>query len=251
MHIVEPFWIALQFLTRLPVRLARAPSERAIGRSLLYYPLVGLLLGLLLAATAAVLAGLPALLRAALVLVAWVAVTGALHLDGLADSVDAWVGGRGDRDRTLRIMKDPACGPMGVAALVCVLLVKFAALDAALNSRDWMLLVLAPLLARTLLPVLFLTTAYVRPGGLGASMADHLPRHATGWVVLGSACAVLVCAGWRGVVLMAIAATVLVLMRTLMLRRIQGTTGDTAGALVELAEVAMLVCGISCGNHTT
>jgi adenosylcobinamide-GDP ribazoletransferase len=238
---IRPFLIALRFLTRLPVPLGDKPSEKDIGRSLLYYPLVGLLIGLLLAATAWALANAPALLRAALVLAAWVLLTGALHLDGLADSADAWVGGHGDRAKTLRIMKDPACGPMGVVVLVLVLLVKFAALHALTAAGDWTALVLAPLLARTALPLLFLTTPYVRPGGLGAALAAHLPRRTAMAVVTLIAVAVPLTTGGRGLWLLATTAAVFLLLRALMRRRLHGTTGDTAGAMVELIEATVLV----------
>ena len=115
---MTPWWVALQFLTRLPVRLAGMPSPQQIGRSLLWYPLVGLLIGLLLFALQQLLGGLSLMLQAALLLAVWVGVSGGLHLDGLADSADAWVGGFGDRARTLEIMKDPRSGPIAVVVLV-------------------------------------------------------------------------------------------------------------------------------------
>lgn len=240
----RPFFLALQFLTRFPVSAMAAVDDRDLGRSLLYYPLVGLLIGLLLAATAWALADAPALLRAALVLTVWVAITGALHLDGLADSADAWVGGHGDRAKTLRIMKDPNCGPMGVVALVMVLLVKFAALHALTTASDWMALVLAPLLARTSTPLLFLTTPYVRPNGLGAVLAEHLPRRAATIVVTLTFVVVPLAAGSHEFWLLAAAGMVFLLLRALMLRRIHGTTGDTAGAMVELIETTVLVASV-------
>jgi adenosylcobinamide-GDP ribazoletransferase len=68
------------------------------------------------------------MLHAALLLTVWVLLSGGLHLDGLADSADAWLGGFGDRERTLTIMKDPRSGPIAVVVLVLVLLLKFCAL---------------------------------------------------------------------------------------------------------------------------
>src|SRR5690606_7673193 len=124
----QPLLIALQFLTRLPVRLPGMPEAQQIGRSLLWYPLVGLLLGGLLLALHGLLGATPALLQAAILLAVWAGLSGGLHLDGLADSADAWVGGLGDRERTLAIMKDPRSGPIAVVVLLLVLLLKFAAL---------------------------------------------------------------------------------------------------------------------------
>ena len=79
-----PFWIALQFLSSLPVRLPGMPEPRQVGRSLLCYPLVGLLFGLLLWLASDLLHGAPTALHAALLLTLWVLLSGALHLDGLA-----------------------------------------------------------------------------------------------------------------------------------------------------------------------
>lgn len=109
---MTPLLIALQFLTRLPVRLPGMPEPQQIGRSLLFYPLVGALLGLLLLGLEWLLGDTALLLKAALLLAAWVALSGGLHLDGLADTADAWVGGYGDRERTLAIMKDRAAAPL-------------------------------------------------------------------------------------------------------------------------------------------
>lgn len=95
-----PFWIALQFLSSLPVTLPGMPPPPAMGRSLLCYPVVGLLFGALLWLLHLALGSAPPMLQAALLLSAWVLLSGALHLDGLADSADAWLGGFGDRART-------------------------------------------------------------------------------------------------------------------------------------------------------
>lgn len=241
---IRPFLIALQFLTRLPVRLDGDPQGKDIGRSILYYPLIGLLLGLLFAATAWSIQDVPVLPRAALLLAVWVITTGALHLDGLADSIDAWAGGHGERERTLAIMKDPASGPMGVAAVVLVLLVKFAALAALCELGNPWAIVAPPLLGRTVLPLLFLTTPYVRPGGLGHALATQLPERAAVSIVLITSAAIAAVAGMAGLTLLSAGAAVFLLLRSAMRRRLGGTTGDTAGALVELTEVATLVAAV-------
>jgi len=114
--------VAFIFLTRLPMpRLAHISPEDN-GRSLCAFPLVGLVIGLLLFIAASVLTWvLPVMVVATLLLTLWVLLTGGLHLDGLADSADAWLGGYGDKARTLEIMKDPRCGSAAVmtVALCC------------------------------------------------------------------------------------------------------------------------------------
>ncbi|MFF7710450.1 adenosylcobinamide-GDP ribazoletransferase [Pseudomonas sp. NPDC007930] len=235
---MQAFLIALQFLSCLPVRLAGMPSPGQMGRSLLYYPLVGALFAILLVALDHWLGAAPPLLHAALLLGAWVWLSGGLHLDGLADSADAWVGGFGDRERTLTIMKDPRSGPMAVVTLVLVLLLKFCALLALLGQGPaWWLV---PVLGRAALLGLFLSTPYVRAGGLGQALADYLPRH-TGWGVLG-VCMLL---GLWLLPWLQLAAGVAMFawLRWQMLRRLGGCTGDTAGALLELTELALLLGG--------
>jgi adenosylcobinamide-GDP ribazoletransferase len=235
-----PLLIALQFLTRMPVRLSAMPSPAEQGRSLLWYPVVGLVIGALLMLGRWLASDLPAPLLAALLLLLWVWLSGALHLDGLADTADAWVGGFGDRERTLAIMKDPRCGPIGVTAVVVVLLLKYAALVSVLEAELWWALLLAPWIGRTLLPLLLLTTAYVRPGGLGDILSKNLPR---GWlppVLLSHALAMLLLGNgaWLGV---AGALALFWVWRRKIRLRLGGTTGDTAGALVEPAEALVLV----------
>jgi adenosylcobinamide-GDP ribazoletransferase len=245
---IRPFLIALQFLTRLPVWLAGKLAAEDLGRSLLYYPLVGLILGGLLAASAWLLSGAPPLLAGALVLILWVALTGALHLDGLADTLDAWAGGRGDPERTLALMKDPHCGPQGVTGLVLVLLLKFAALVAILETGDYLPLILAPFLARTALPLLFLTTPYVRPGGLGAALASGLPRGAGIGIVLVGYALIPLLAGTAGLLALACSLIAFFFLRNSMNNRIGGTTGDTAGAMVEIIETIVLITMVIARN---
>ncbi|GAB7533061.1 adenosylcobinamide-GDP ribazoletransferase [Pseudomonas sp. 3A(2025)] len=236
-----PFWIALQFLSSLPVRLPGMPEPWQMGRSLLFYPLVGGLFGIVLIGLSHLLSGTPPMLQAALLLSAWVLLSGGLHLDGLADSADAWLGGFGDRERTLTIMKDPRSGPIAVVTLVLVLLLKFTAIVTLIDQQQTLGLLLAPLIGRSALLGLFLTTPYVRSGGLGQALADHLPRRA-GWQVLAVVAVVcLLLGGFSGLLVLMVSVGGFYWLRHVMLRRLGGTTGDTAGALLELLEVAVLV----------
>ncbi|WP_285427964.1 adenosylcobinamide-GDP ribazoletransferase [Pseudomonas sp. lyk4-R2A-8] len=238
---MSPFWIALQFLSSLPIRLPGMPQPQEMGRSLLFYPVVGGLFGVLLWGLSNALASAPLLLHAALLLTAWVLLSGALHLDGLADSADAWLGGFGDRERTLTIMKDPRSGPIAVVTLGLVLLLKFAALVALIEQHNTVALILAPLIGRASMLALFLTTRYVRAGGLGQALSEHLPRAVGQLVLVLSGLACVLIGGFSGAIAVLLAALGFVALRQLMVRRLGGTTGDTAGALLELLEVVVLV----------
>ena len=234
---MQALLIAVQFLTRLPIHLRAMPSPEALGRSLLWYPAVGLLIGLALLGMHGVLHGATPAIQAAVLLTGWVVLTGGLHLDGLADSADAWAGGLGDRERTLHIMKDPRSGPIAIVVVVLVLLLKFA----ALQTGSLTALLLSPWLARTVVPLLFLTTPYVRAGGLGAALAHHLPRRALP-VWLGTYVLLMGFGmGWPAVIGLVTALGVFASVRHWMCVRLGGTTGDTAGALVELTETSVLL----------
>ena len=138
-------------------------------------------------------------------------------------------------------MKDPRSGPIAVVTLVLVLLLKFAALLALIEQQQALALLIVPLIGRSALLGIFLTTPYVRPGGLGQALADHLPRSAGKRVLALSAVVCVLIAGLNGVVAVVLATLGFVWLRQVMLRRLGGTTGDTAGAMLELLEVAVLV----------
>ena len=241
---IKAFFIALGLLTRIPVpkifHITESDSEKLYGWSVLFYPLVGFIIGglLVLISWCLSLLVLPSngLLEAAIILTIWVLITGALHLDGLADSADAWLGGYGDQQRTLDIMKDPYSGPAAVVILVLVLLLKFSTLVVV----EWQVLLIAPVLARTSVMVLLATTSYVRIGGMGDIAVKNLPKQ-TVWlsllIILSLSVFLLQEKSWGLIILFVLA----YLLRRLMIKRLQGTTGDTAGAMIEVMEVSTLL----------
>jgi len=117
--------LSLQFLTRLPITINIDITDKRLGQSVLFYPIVGLLIGLSLYFTQLLLPTYALELKAAMILSFWVLLTGGLHLDGLADCTDAWAGGLGNKQRSLDIMKDPAAGPIAVVILLLLLLLKW------------------------------------------------------------------------------------------------------------------------------
>jgi len=235
---VDAFLVALQFLTRIPVRVRYEAGAPLLGRSVLYYPAVGLLLGMLLSLPPMLFAGSSPMLLAAIILAVWVLLTGGLHLDGLADCADAWVGGHGDKQRSLQIMKDPASGPIAVSVLVLVLILKFAALTAMFEQTRFAPLLLAPVLGRAAILGLMLTTDYVRPQGLAEALLQQLPRSLVRWVLATSVLITLVFLGFPAVLS---AGGILFWLRQSALSRLGGVTGDVYGAAVELTETAVLI----------
>ncbi|MEN8169503.1 MAG: adenosylcobinamide-GDP ribazoletransferase [Pseudomonadota bacterium] len=237
---MQPFWLALQFLTRLPTPHLVEVRAEAVGRSLLFYPLIGLIIGALMFSLSLLAINLPPMLLAVLMLGLWLFLSGALHIDGVADMADAWVGGQGDRERTLVIMKDPYCGPMGVSAVVVVLLLKFTALIELLHTGP-LLLLLAPVLGRSFAVLLMLTTPYCRDAGLASDMVRYLPRRAA-WTVLAVVTGItLLWLKLMAIWLLAISLFIFLIYRRALMQRLQGFTGDAAGALIEIIEVVILL----------
>lgn len=239
----RPLKIALGLLTRLPLRPPpkEPPSEQMLGYSVLTYPVVGLILGTLLAGLALFPFPLTHDLHAALLLAFWVWITGGLHLDGLADSVDAWVGGMGHRERTLEIMQDSHSGPMAIITLTLLLLVKFAAIKAVLSTGDVAWLVLPPILGRSGILLLFLTTPYVRPQGMGAVAAQAVPKIIGALLLILMGGGLILLLGEPCATPLAACLCMFFLVRQALMQRIGGTTGDTTGAMCELLEIATLL----------
>jgi len=229
--------MAIGLLTRLPMPKLSEIKAADSGRSVLFYPLVGLLIGIILYLPIFFFETASPLLLAALITVLWAMLTGGLHLDGLADSADAWLGGLGDAERIQRIMKDPVVGAAGVIAIVCLLLLKVAALASLIEQGHGGLLVIAPVMGRSLILLLFLSTPYVRQNGMANDMVDYLPKKLSVYIVIAS---LLLCAwfSFYGVVFGLLG---FFLLRRLMLKLLGGCTGDTIGASVEVGEALFLL----------
>jgi len=236
---LEPLRLAFAFLTRLPVPSGPAQPLQ-LGAAVAWFPLVGAVLG------AVQWLGYASLSRAldplflGLVLVTLAAaLTGALHLDGLADVFDGLGGGRGDRTRMLEIMRDPRIGAHGACALVLLLAGKILASAELCSHGQWQALWAAPVCSRLAAVLLIRLFPYARVEGLGRAFHDHSRARHVILAVLSSALTL----GWIGVPALALLAVALISAALLALwvqRRIGGLTGDAYGAAIELSELSVL-----------
>ncbi len=231
---------AIRFLTIVPVPGVWGTAESDLAGSVPFFPLVGLLLGTVAAALAwGIVRVAPPMVVAAVVMVAMMSFSGCLHLDGLSDTADGFLSGR-RRERILEIMKDSHVGPMGMIAVVCVLLLKFAAL-ASLASLDaanlWRVVLLMPLAGRAAICLHLALLPCARPSGLGAVFCQKRHPWAALWalaVLMGVAYLLL---QTRGLVLVAACLVVALLLAVYVYRKIGGATGDTFGAVCEIVEI--------------
>lgn len=238
--------VATAFLTRVPVPIVANAVD--VGRAARWFPLIGGAVGAataLIAWTMTDVMDVPTEVTATLVvgLAAWV--TGAIHLDGLADTADGF-GGERDREAVLRIMRDPLIGSYGAAALVFVIGVKVTTIAALLNRDDALpFVVAAPALSRWTISALAASLPYARTeGGLGQALTHE--RDIVGLVVATIVAGVIAIGalGVNGLVAWTVAALTALWIARAARRRIGGVTGDVFGASVELTEASVLLCGV-------
>lgn len=240
------FLAALQFLTVIPVC---APLHRRdFERAPLWFPPVGLLLGAMIALTDLAIArlGFSPVLLSIMSIGLLAALTGGLHLDGLADTADGFLSSR-PREQALEIMHDSRIGTMGTLALIFVLAFKITALTELAGATRWKALLLAPLAGRCLQLAVMGLLPYARPeGGLATVFIGHNRKTFAAWGGLWLlATAVIlfgvVCGTMCVVAIVAVASSLSVWS----IRRIGGFTGDTLGATSEIVETTILLFACS------
>jgi adenosylcobinamide-GDP ribazoletransferase len=214
-------------------------SGDAIGRAIPFFPLAGAAIGALLAGIGLASGALwDEWVRAVAIVVGWGVVTAGLHLDGLSDTFDAVLSWR-SRERKLEIMKDSRIGAMGAIALIALLLLKVVLLHGA--GDGWLRAVwLAPVLGRWADTYGIFWFPPARAGGLGREFQSQAGRYA---FAIASATALVFAVGLgglRGLIALALVWVVAQLLGMWWTRDLCGLTGDTYGALCEIAEVVVL-----------
>jgi len=237
---MQAFFSALGFLTIIPVPQRWQGDEHSLARSVVWFPFVGLILGLIwMVCGLAFHEFFPNAIAAALLLLLLQLFSGGLHIDGLADTADGFFSSR-NRERMLEIMRDSRSGPMGVAAIVFMLILQFAALDSLPERYQISALVLAPIAGRCALVFGMTLLRYARPTGIVSIFA---PR--SRWYMVYAVGFLLLVAALfeRETGLFAALGTlvVLALYCRLCQVRIGGFTGDTLGAGCILAETVFLL----------
>jgi adenosylcobinamide-GDP ribazoletransferase len=235
--------VAFRYLTVLPLPRSRMPGD--LGRAAGWFPLVGLVLGAGLAAASLALDRLAPPAVAGMLLVAlWAALTGGLHLDGLADTADG-LGGGWSRERALAIMRDGRSGPYAVAAIVLVLGLKAATLASLPDGLVWRSLIAATVLGRAgpLLLVRLCPPARAEGAGHAFAMGARWPSLLAGGGV--AALVAVATLGVWGLVPLGMAGIITSALAAHLRRRLGGFTGDTLGALVETIEAGVLVLAVS------
>ncbi len=237
--------LATSFLTILPVIDRRRASDDTVAASFAWFPIVGFVLGAALSAEDWILAHVFAqVIRSVLIIVSLTVVTGAVHLDGLADTADALGAGR-DRERALDILRDSRVGTFGASAIFFDLTLKILALSTLAGHRRYAALLLAPMLARWAMVLVASGMPYLRSSGSGSTLLGNKGKSLglrAVLVAIFTLVAMLMLGALRAVALAgAVAIAIVLATRLFYWRWLGGVTGDLIGACGELVEIAVLV----------
>jgi adenosylcobinamide-GDP ribazoletransferase len=237
---------ALQFLSVLPIH--RKFEADDIGRSLVWFPVAGLFIGLCSAMVYGVtrMFCFPAIVSALAGVMALAGFSGFLHLDGVADTADGFLSSR-PRERILEIMRDTRIGTMGVIGVFCVLAFKWAALLSLPPAIGWRILVLAPIVGRAGQIITMHYMPYARlEGGLASVFLAHCSRQTVLIAIFACILAAAVLGGGRGIMALCVSGIFGFYFNFRCLRKIGGMTGDTLGAISEGIETVVM-CAMCVG----
>ena len=232
--------VAARYLTIVPLPgAAHAPIE-SLGRSAGWFPIVGLVLGLVLVAVDRLTGWLfSPLLGALLTVTAWKLLTGGVHLDGLADCLDGLVGR--DPEHRLAIMRDSRIGAFGAVGLILFLMLEIVALAELVPPARGSALFAAPVMSRATPAVLAALFRAARPDGHGAAFQAGVRPAAIAIGLVIAVAASIFALGGLGVAAGAVGLVAAVGLAFFLAGRLDGVTGDVLGAAVEISELAVLL----------
>ncbi|WP_298705112.1 adenosylcobinamide-GDP ribazoletransferase [uncultured Veillonella sp.] len=237
---MNAFFVGLQFLTRLKLVNQTEWNIEDFGKSVVYFPLVGAIIGAFLVALWYVLSPLIpiSLLGLGLVIFEFL-FTGGLHADGFMDTCDGLFSGR-DKERKLAIMKDSRVGSNGVVGFVFLVLLKWQLLVAMPSQYIYELLFIMPLLSRYGLTLSIRLFPYARPEGMGKAFAIYSPKSTLWWASF-MALLPVVYFGWHYLILFSAMLGINLWLNHFITKQIDGVTGDTYGFVVETSEVLFIL----------
>ncbi|MDP2928021.1 MAG: adenosylcobinamide-GDP ribazoletransferase [Candidatus Omnitrophota bacterium] len=241
--------IALQFLTVLPFNIHKEITAQDYGRSLVYFPAVGAAMGGVLSFVSLSCGFLPVPVAAAIVLIASAFITGALHLDGFADTCDGFYGSK-PKEEILEIMRDPRIGVMGVAGITLLLLLKFSLIISIPKDVLWRSLITMCCLARWTQAIGCLLP-YARNEGKAGLFIKYARKKD---IIIGGIFTIIVFSalfGLKGIIIFFSSLISALLFIRYVKARIGGMTGDTIGAVSEITEVSALFFILTVGSIWT
>jgi len=237
---MKNFFIALQFLTILPIKFKLKIEQEDFGKSLVWFPVVGALIGIILSVSVFFFSFLPQGVIAALIMVESVIITGGIHLDGFADTCDGLYGFT-TKERALEIMRDSRIGTMSAIGVMLLLLLKFSLFASIKQEILWKCIIAMTAFSRWAQVLACALFKYARQEGKAKYFIEYASRRQ----VFASAIFVLALFtfffGIRGPVLFLTALALIWIAANYINRKVGGMTGDTVGAINEVAEAGILL----------
>jgi len=242
---MKHFFIALQFLTILPVKIKTQVTERDLGKALAYFPIVGGIIGLCLVLVSLIFDFLSRDVSIVMVLIASAVLTGAIHLDGFADVCDGFFGAK-DKEKVLNIMRDSRIGAFGVTGLVCLFLLKFVLLLKIPQNMLAGVLIVMVIFARWVQVLACFRCDYARKQGKAIGFIAGVGKKgltiATGFLII----AALGLMGVKVIIILSFSSLPAIFFMFYAKKRIGGMTGDTIGGVSEIAELSFLLFFLIC-----
>ena len=235
------FLAALNFLTIIHAPWRRGVSPEELGRSLSYFPVVGIIIGLILAGLNWVLGLiLPSAVVNVLLIVSLAVISGALHLDGFVDTCDG-IAGHKTVEARWQVMRDSRVGGFGIVGACLLLLVKYISLNNVPEPLLMMTLLLMPVVSRWAMVYAIFAYPHAKPSGLGKMFKQEASWLRFIMATLIALAVTMVLARLAGLIIMAGIWVMVMLMAAYLKRKFSGLTGDTYGAINEVAEVCVLI----------
>ncbi|MFH1823738.1 MAG: adenosylcobinamide-GDP ribazoletransferase [Candidatus Firestonebacteria bacterium] len=234
------FLIALQFLTRIPVKIQREIKESDLVNSVVFFPLAGLILGLILVGTNFILSlFLPSFASLLLTFAVYLLLTGCMHLDGFADTIDGLYGGK-TKEEIFKIMDDSHLGAMGAVWLFIILILKVFLLVNFNISNLNIAFILMPVLSRTGIILQMFFAPPAKNNGLGSIFCKKVPFKQL-IMAIGFSFLISLLVGLNGIFAFLITTVISILIALYFVKKIGGITGDIFGFTVEIIEICVLI----------
>lgn len=246
---VKGFLIALQFLTIIPWRQERQPSAEDLGRSIAFFPTIGLLIGILLMAINLMLAEhLPQGVLNVLLLLGLTITTGAIHLDGLADTIDGLAGGK-NREESLSIMKEGRIGALGSVGLIFLILLKYISLNSIPTGLKNQALIMMVVTGRwSMVPMSFFSSYARKENGTGRPFVNFVTAVDLGAATLMALLISIILFYIKGLIIILIVGLITFMATIFFKQRLGGVTGDVLGATNEVNEALCLLTILVMGS---
>ena len=233
------FIIALNFLTCIPLKPKNKIDKEETKHTLAYFPLIGLIIGILLVVIYQLFSPLSREIASLMVVISLIIITGVLHLDGFADALEGFYAGT-TKEEILRIMRDTNRGTVAIVGLIVIILSKFLFLSKLPNNIILPAIISMPILSRCMLVLSIFTSDYARDDGKVSIFYQE--RHRVDFFFAAAVCLffLILFLQFKGIIVFIIVVALTLLLNKFITKKIGGLTGDTLGAINEISEALIL-----------